>query len=324
MKLNKGGFWVWPASLGAGFSLAYTTTCHWFGFLSVSKIHRLELLVVFGAIFVFLNWQLLKHGTGKFLENISLRRVYLFLAAAVVIAGVITLVGLPLSQNSLISGQTQTDGTLTPTTRLLWMGLKLADFTSLVSLVFIGEVLLSLLSGCWKSLLPVIQHGLAVFFPVGLLLGVGVVANVAISVTGQLGTLNKLTPLSANGLIALDEGSNTFMENIRVYTILFEHYQDWTLVTPADLLQKLEINAGGRLKRWGRIKSIMTVDYPAALSDQEKNDMLALKHVNVENGLGLHYIAVLEDDSTRKICFRTYQKIIFIVPVSLSPICESR
>jgi hypothetical protein len=206
----------------------------------------------------------------------------------------------------------------------LSLGLKLSDFVNLAGLLLISEAAFSILASCWRSILPIIPRWLAVFFPLGMLLFVGILANVVISATGNLGTLNRLTPLPSNGLIALDEGSYTFLENIRVYTVLFEHYQGWTVVAPADLLNKLDIDSGGKLKTWGRIKSIVNVDYPAALSDQEMNNLLTLKNVNVENGLGLHYTAILESDSSQKICFRTYKDTVFIVPVSLSPVCESK
>jgi hypothetical protein len=324
MNLNKAGFRVLSTSLVGGFCLAYSAACHWFGFLSASKINRLELLFIFGAIFIVFSWQFLKYGSGIFLKEVSRPRFYLFLGASLVIAGVITLVVLPSSQNRLISSLISGNATLTASTRVLWIGLKLSDFICLAGLLLIVEIALSILAGRWKWLLPIISRWLAVFFPLGLLMFAGVVANLTISATGKLGTLNKLTLLPENGLIALDEGSNTYSENIRVYTILFKNYQGWTLVTPVDLVDKLDIDAGGRLKSWGRIGSIVTVNYPTELSDQEMKDLLALKNVNEENGSGLHYVAILEDDSARKICFRTHKETVFIVPVSLSPVCESR
>jgi hypothetical protein len=324
MNLNKAGLRIMFASLVGGFCLAYSVACHWFGFLSESKINRLEMLVIFGAIFIVLCWLLVKYGAEIVFDRISRARFYLLLGVAVVVAGAVAQVVLPSTQNRLISAQIPVGASLTSTTRLLWMALKLSDFASVAGLLFIGEVAFSILASRWKYILPIIPRWSAVFFPLGLLLFVGVISNLVISATGKLGALNNLAPLSANGLIALDEGSNTFLENIRVYTILFEHYQGWTLITPADLLKKLDFEAGGKLKSWGRIKSIVTVDYPAALTNQEMNDLLALKNVNVENGTGLHYVAILEDDASRKICFRTFQETVFIVPLSLSPVCESK
>jgi len=207
---------------------------------------------------------------------------------------------------------------------ILWIGLKLSDFLNLTGLLLIGEITVSILASRWKLILPIIPRWLAVFFPLGMLLLVGIAANLAISAKGKLGTLNNLAPLPANGLIALDEGSNTFYENIRVYTILFENYQGWTLITPADLLKKLDIGADGKLKRWGRLAAVENFDYPTDLSMQEMQNLLALKNVNVENGTGLEYIAILEGDSNQKICLRTYVNNVFIVPVSLSPVCESK
>jgi hypothetical protein len=324
MILNKAGLRTLAASLVGGFCLAYSTACHWFGFLSASKFNRLEMLFVFGVISFFLSWQVLKIGRGIFLKSISWARFYLFLGAALVIAGAVALVFLSSTQDRLIDSQIKMGGSLTTILRLLWVGLKLSDFVSMAGLLLIGEIIFSNLVSGWRLILPIITRGLAVFFPFGLLLFVGVCTNLVISATGNLGTLNKLSPLSGNGLIALDEGSTTYLENIRVYTILFEHYQGWVLIAPADLLNMLNLDADGKLKTWGRISSIVAVDYPAALSGQEMNDLLALKNENVENGTGLHYIAILEGDANRKICLRTYKENVFVVPVSLSPICESR
>jgi hypothetical protein len=324
MNLNKAGFLTFCTSLVGGFCLAYSVICHWFGFLAESKINRLEMLVVFGAIFIFLSWQLVNYAFGIFPGRISRARFYLFLGVAVAVAGAVGLVVLPSTQNPLISAQIPASAGPTSTMRLLWMALKLSDFASVAGLFLIGEVTLSILASRLMVILPVIPRGLAVFFPLGLLLLVGVLSNLVISATGQLGALNKLSPLPANGLIALDEGSNTFSENIRVYAVFLENFQGWTLVTPADLLDKLDVDAGGRLKSWGRIKTIVTVDYPAALSDQEMNNLLDYKNVNVDNGTGLHYVAILKDDPSHEICFRTYKATVFVVPVSLSPVCVSK
>jgi hypothetical protein len=324
MKLNKAAFLILCTSLLGGFCLAYSVICHWFGFLAESKINRLEMLVVFGAVFIFLSWQLVKYAFGILPGRISRARLYWLIGAAVAAAGAVGLLVLPATQNRLIAAQMPAGAALTSALRLLWVALKLSDFASLAGLFLIGEVTFSILAGRWKLILPVMRGGLAVFFPVGLLLLVGVLSNLAISATSQLGALNKLSPLPANDLIALDEGSNTFSENIRVYAVFFENYPGWTLVTPAALLDKLDVDAGGRLKSWGRIKTIFTFDYPAALSDREMKNLLAYKNVNVENGSGLHYIAILEKDASRKVCFRTYQGSVFVVPVSLSPVCESK
>ena len=282
------------------------------------------MLVIFGAIFIVLCWLLVKYGAEIVFERISRARFYFLLGVAVVVAGAVGLLVLPAPQKRLVAAQIPAGAGLTSTTHLLWMALKLSDFVSVAGLFLIGEGMLSILASRWKLILPVIPRGLAVFVPLGLLSLVGVLANLVISATGQLGALNKLSPLPANGLIALDEGSNTFSENIRVYAVFFENYQGWTLVTPAALLDKLDVDAGGRLKSWGRIKTIVTFDYPAALSAQEMKNLLAYKNVNVENGEGLHYIAILENDASRKVCFRTYQGSVIVVPLSLSPVCESK
>jgi hypothetical protein len=200
----------------------------------------------------------------------------------------------------------------------------MSDFVSLAGLLLFGEVILSAIVSHWRLIIRVIPRLSAVIFPFGMALVICLIANLVFSATDNVGAFNQLKPLSSNGLIALDEGSKTFLFNIRVYTVFFEHYPGWTLVTPAELLSQLRLNASGKLQRWGRIGSIVTADYPAALSDQEMRTLLALKNVTVENGAGLHYIAILEDDASRKICFRTYDKDVFVVPVSLSPICGNK
>jgi len=324
MKLSKAELWILPASLATGSCLAYSTICHWFGFLSNSKINRLEMLLVFGVIFLFLSWQLLKRGSIIRFVKISRRKIYLFIGAAVVVAAAVALFVLPPSQNSLISSQTKPDGLISSPLRLLWIGLRLSDFASLAVLLFLGEVILSTMVNAWGLILPVLPRLSPVLFPLVLILLASVVANVVISATDSVGMLHQLTPLSSNGMIALDEGSNTFLKNIRVYTILFENFEGWTLITPRALSDKLEINSASKLRRWGRVGSVVTYDYPTDLSSQAEKDLLALKNVTVENGEGVQYIAILVNDPNRKICFRTYEDIVFIVPVSLSPICEHK
>jgi hypothetical protein len=311
---------LWLASLGAGLCLAYTAMCHWFGFLSASKNTRLEMFLVFGAIFIFLSWRFLKWGFGFLFENLSLRRFYIFLAAAVVIAGGVVLFVLPAFVNALISSQAQPAGTLTTTLKLLSTALTLSDFVSLAGLLFFAALFLSTVVSRWKLVSRAGPRLLAVFFPLGILLLVCVAANVVLGTMDKGGTYPPLAPVSSNSLLSLDAS----LPNIRVYTVFFENYAGWTLVAPANLVSKLKINASGELKTYGRIGSIINADYPADLTDQEMQDLLALKNIDVDNGSGLHYIAILKGDPNRKICLRKYGNDVFVVPVSLSPICGSK
>jgi hypothetical protein len=320
MKRYKSVFVIWTANLGAALCLAYSTMCHWFGFSSESKNNRLELLLIFGAIFFFLSWWVLKSWSAALFANISRQRLYLFLGAAAVIAGAFGLLVLPPSQNALFSGHAQPGETLTTTMRLLSIGLKLSDFASLAGLFFFGEMILSKAVSCWGLITGVFPRLLAVFFPLGAVLLIGLLANLIIPAPDQAGMSSRLKPLSSNDLLAVDAA----LRNIRVDTIFFENYAGWTLVAPADLLDKLKINISGELISYGRIGSIVTMDYPADLSDQEMKELRALKNVDVDNGSDLHYIAILENDANKKICLRTHKNEVFIVPISFSPICENR
>jgi hypothetical protein len=323
MKLNKAGLWVWPASLGAGFSLAYSTACHWFGFLSASKTNRVEMLAGFGVIFSVLCWLFLKRGPGIFSAKISWRQFYAYLGAALVVAGAAAVFVLPLAQNPLILQQAQAGGTLTTITRFLWMGLKLTDFVSLAGLLLIVEITLSVIVSHWGSILHFIRREASVSPAMGIVLVFCLLANLYFSTTDKQGTLRHLKPLPSNSLLSL-VWTKGYMKKARGYTLLFENYPGWTLVAPGSLLQKMGINDTDGLKRWGRLGSVVTVDYPTDLSKQEMQALSVLKRVTVENGSGLHYIAILQGDTNRNICLRTYKNDVFMVPVSLSPVCEGR
>ena len=320
MKPNKSAFVIWTVSLGAGLCLAYSTACHWFGFLSGSKNIRLELLLILGAIFFFLSWSVLKSWSGSLITNISKQRLYLFLGAGAVIAGVLGLWVLSPFQNSLFSGQAQPGEPLPTTVRLLSTGLKLSDFASLAVLFFFVAMILSTAVSRWGLISRVFPRLLAVFFPLGAVLLIGLLANLVIPAPDQAGMSSRLKPLSSNGLLALDAA----LRNIRVDTIFFENYPGWTLVAPADLMDKLKINISGELITYGRVGSIVTMNYPADLSEQEMKELRPLKNVDVDNGSDLHYIAILANDPDKKICLRKYENEVFIVPVSLSPICENK
>jgi len=320
MKLNKAGFWVWPVSLGAGFSLAYSTACHWFGFLSASKINRLEMLLAFGVIFTILSWQLLKRGYGILFGKLSRKKFYWYLGVALVIAGTAALFGLPPLQNSLIPQQ---GGNLTTIMRFMAAGLRVADFISLAGLLLPGEALLTTIVNNWGPITGFIHKAATVSPALGIVLVFCVLANLYVSVKDKEGSLRQLKPLPSNSLLSL-VWTKAYMEKARGYTLFFEHYPGWTLVAPAGLLDKMGINAADKLVRWGRLVSVVNADYPTGLSRQEMQDLLALRNVNIENGSGLQYIAILEEDSDRNICLRTYKNNVLIVPVSLSPICESK
>jgi hypothetical protein len=323
MKLNKAGFWVWPASLCAGFSLAYSIACHWFGFLSASKINRLEMLLGFGVIFSNLSWKLIKRGSGPFFEKISRRRFYLYLGAAVVIGGAAALFVLPLSQNSLITQQAQQGGALTPTVRFLWIGLKLADFASLTGLLVVSAAIFTTVVNRWGAITRFLQKMVFVSPVLVIVLIACLATNLYISASDKEGTLHQLKPLPSNSLLSL-VWTKAYMKKARGYTILFENYPGWTLVAPIDLLEKMGINKTDKLQRWGRLGSVVNADYPTDLSIRDVQGLLALKNVHVDNGAGLQYVAILEGDSNRNICLRTYKNNVFIVPVSLSPVCVSK
>jgi hypothetical protein len=315
MKLNKDGLWVWPASLVAGFSLAYSTACHWFGFLLASKINRLVMLLAFGAIFSILSWLLVKRGSGYFSEKFNRRRFFLYLGAALVIAGAATFFIIPQQALPVRS--------LTTGIQILWTALKLADFVSLVGLLlFSGAILITIVSH-WAGICRFFHRTAAASPTLGVVLVFCLFANLYISATDKAGTLHQLKPLPSNNLISL-VWSKTYMTKARGYTLLFEQYQGWTLIAPAALLKKMKIDDTNALMRWGRLGTVVTADYLTNLSLQEMNDLLVLKNVKVQNGSGLQYIAVLEGDANRKICLRTYVKKVFFVPVALSPICESK
>jgi hypothetical protein len=319
MKLNKAGFWVWPASLGAGFCLAYSVACHWFGFLLAAKRNRLEMLLAFGAIFCILSWQLVKRGSGFFSEKKSGRKFYFILGTAVLIAGAAAVFVLPLSQISLIPQSPQTT-----IMRWMWIGLRLADFVSLVCVLLLVEVILSLNENQRGSILRLIYGKTTVSPALGIVLIFCLSANLYISVKDKTGVLHHMKPLSSNSLLSVVWNQPLYMAKARGYTILFEHYQGWTLVAPARLLEKMAINQSEELQRWGRLGKVVTADYPTVLSEQEMQALLALKKVNVNNESGLRYTAILVGDSSHKVCLRTYTNRIFFVPVSLSPICESK
>jgi len=204
--------------------------------------------------------------------------------------------------------------------RLLSTGLKLSDFASLAGLFFFGGMILSTAVSRWGLISRVFPRLLAVFFPLGAVLLLGLLANLVIPAPDQAGMSSRLKPLSSNGLLALDAA----LRNIRVDTIFFENYPGWTLVAPADLMDKLKINISGELITYGRVGSIVTMNYPADLSEQEMKELRPLKNVDVDNGSDLHYIAILANDPDKKICLRKYENEVFIVPVSLSPICENK
>jgi hypothetical protein len=319
MKLNKARIWVWTASLGAGFCLTYSVACHWFGFLSAAKSDRLELLVAFGAIFCLLSWQLLKRAAGFFSEKMTGKKFYLFLGAALLIAAVAAVFVLPLSQISLIPQPPQTR-----ILRWMWIGLRLADFVSLACVLLLVEVILSLNENQRASIASFIHRKTTVSPVLGIALIFCLSANLYISVINKTGMLHHPQPLSSNSLLSLAWNQPYVGTKVRAYALLFEHYQGWTLVAPAHLLDVMGIDQSDELKRWGRIGNVITADYPTVLSTQDMQALLNLKKVNVNNESGLRYTAILVGDSSRKVCLRTYTNRIFFVPVSLSPICENR
>jgi hypothetical protein len=263
-------------------------------------------------------------GSKYLFDNVSRHSFFILLGSAGLVAGIAALFLLPPAQNQVISSQIQPDQTLPPTLRLLWFGFRLSDFASLAGLLVYVEGVAWTIVRQWSLFRRTFLRLLAVFFPLGIVLIGGVIANLAVSAASPVSSFNQLPRLSSKSLIALDQGSNTFLRNIRVYTILFENYPGWVMVAPAKLVGHLGLNSMGKLTRWGRIGSLVTADYSPVLTAGEMNDLLALKNVVVDNGEGLHYIVVLENDPNRKICLRTYKKTVFVVPVSFSPICESK
>jgi hypothetical protein len=208
--------------------------------------------------------------------------------------------------------------------RWMWISLRLADFVSLVCVLLLVEVILSLNENQRGSILRLIHGKTTVSPALGIVLIFCLSANLYISVKDKTGVLHHMKPLSSNSLLSVVWNQPLYMAKARGYTILFEHYQGWTLVAPARLLEKMAINQSEELQRWGRLGKVVTADYPTVLSEQEMQALLALKKVNVNNESGLRYTAILVGDSSHKVCLRTYTNRIFFVPVSLSPICESK
>jgi len=324
MKLKEYGFIHKAISLAAGVCLAYSLACHWLGFLSESKINRVSMLLIFGVFFSFLVFQIVKWGTGFLLENLPSTIFYSCLAAALIIAGVLWWILNPSFENPLISSQAEQAGAQTLTARLWLIGLELSDFVNLTVILFLGELAISSTVRNWQTVVRIIPKLFPLFSPLVLILWLSVILNLGLLITTNQGLTNKLTKLPSNSLIGLDEGSRTFRQNIRVYTVFFTYYPGWTLYVSQDLSGKLRLNYDNLLTRWGRIAAIESVSYPYQISEQEVHDLASYKQVNVENGTGLRYIAILEEEPSHKICLRRNGNFIYIIPISLSPVCESR
>jgi hypothetical protein len=316
MKKVKNNLHFWLISVIIGLYFAYSISFHWFGFLQESKINRLSLILLFGGLCSFIAYFFIRWGF-KFLHELVTPK-WIKLVSGIALAGALVLTF--VLSFSFTKLQTQSSEVIS---RFWLVGLYFSDFLSLASLLF-ALGLISIFIITRKYDLARIPRFFPLIFPLPLILLICILFNLVHASNDQLSTINQLIRLPSNSLIGLDQGSRTFKENIRVDAVFFKHYAGWTLIAPKDLLLDLKLNRDGTLLRWGRIASITFAAYPFELSDDEMNDLLSRPSEKVENGLGQRYVAILENDPNHQVCLRVKADLIFIVPVSLSPVCQFR
>ena len=315
-RANNNSLHFWLISIITGLFFAYSISCHWLGFLQESKINRLILILVFGGLCSFIAYLFIRWGFKFLNELVTPKWIILDSGIALVGALVLTIVFSFLYTNL----QTQSSQIIS---RFWLVGLYFSDFLSLASLLFtLGLILIFIITR--KYDLARIPQLFPLIFPLPLILFICILCNLVVASNDPLSTFNQLVRLPSNSLIGLDQGSRTFKENIRVDAVFFKHYAGWTLIAPKDLLLDLRLNRDVTLLRWGRIASINFAAYPVELSDDEMKDLLSRPAEKVENGLGQRYVAILENDPNHQVCLRVNADLIFIVPVSLSPVCQNR
>jgi hypothetical protein len=308
---------LWVSSALAGLCLAYSFACHWLGFLSESKVNRLSMLLVFGGLLTFLVYLFIRWAIPCLTADLSRRFGLLIAGVALTIAlAAIALMTIRFPETWLVNAQASS--------RLWVVGLFMADFMDLAGLIFsLGLILASALMHR-KALIGAAPRLARVLFPLPLFFLLTIILNLVVATNDRSSAMNTLARMPSNDLIGLDEGSRTFKENIRVDAVFFTHYMGWRLIAPKELVASLRLDRDQTLIRWGRIASIRYASYPGSLSPAEMEALFAEPYVNVENGSGKRFIAVLADDPNHQVCLRVNGDFIFIVPVILSPVCVSQ
>ncbi|MCP4374517.1 MAG: hypothetical protein GY797_41405 [Deltaproteobacteria bacterium] len=127
-----------------------------------------------------------------------------------------------------------------------------------------------------------------------------------------------LQRLPSNSLAALVHVSGED-DKFMVYVYFHDYYKDRTLVAAPGLLEDAGL-VSWSLQKWGRLAKVETRSYQSKLSQQQAQELLRLRHIELEPDSRKKYVFVTEPfESATSIYLAKHGDNIFILPYDLLP-----